>query len=287
ISAWWKLSWVLGSSSGGGAPHKYFGKWPFRRVLGAQELASVLLSLANLAAHLHCLARLTRHCRTLRAEGQHKAQVVGEGVVGPPYPYLWLWRGYGLLHANAWVCSAVFHCRDTWATERLDYCSADAVVAASLAAACIRAGGLSRPRQAAPVLAAVGVALLAHLRYMLLIKFDYGWNVKVCVAAGVATALVWLLWSWASAHPARGLLLTFLLAAHAALLLELLDFPPLLALGASQGDAKLGLLDAHALWHATTVPLTYLFYAFLRRDATFLATPAAQAGSMRSSVKRD
>lgn len=28
----------------------------------------------------------------------------------------------------------------------------------------------------------------------------------------------------------------------------------------------LGLLDAHASWHAATVPLTYVFYAFLQED---------------------
>ncbi len=33
---------------------KYFGKWPFMRVAGAQELLSSLLSLANLVAHVHC-----------------------------------------------------------------------------------------------------------------------------------------------------------------------------------------------------------------------------------------
>ena len=39
------------------------------------------------------------------------------------------------------------------------------------------------------------------------------------------------------------------------MLLEVLDFPPLL-----------GVLDAHALWHAATAPLAYLFYGFIQGD---------------------
>jgi hypothetical protein len=31
--------------------------------------------------------------------------------------------------------------------------------------------------------------------------------------------------------------------------------------------AAMGLVDAHALWHAATVPLTYLFYTFIMADA--------------------
>ncbi len=31
-------------------------------------------------------------------------------------------------------------------------------------------------------------------------------------------------------------------------------------------EMGLGLLDAHALWHAATVPLTFLFYRFLGAD---------------------
>ena len=39
-------------------PEKYFGKWPFVRLGLMQEPASVVLSLANLAANAHCLIRL-------------------------------------------------------------------------------------------------------------------------------------------------------------------------------------------------------------------------------------
>ncbi len=47
---------------------------------------------------------------------------------------------------------------------------------------------------------------------------------------------------------------------NGATLFEVLDFPPLLSL-----------LDAHALWHAATAPLTYLLYGFLDSDVRWAA----------------
>jgi hypothetical protein len=107
------------------------------------------------------------------------------------------------------------------------------------------------------VVGALALALAAHWRYMLLVKFDYGWNMQFCTALGVASAAGWLAFVTATRHPARGTMYAFLLLCHAALLLELLDFPPVL-----------GLLDAHACWHAATVPLTVLFYRFVERTAS-------------------
>ena len=143
----------------------------------------MVLSLANLAAHAMCLAALLRHLRQpqppsgprcltggsaaaalldapLRPKGTDKRLACAgrsgtlatarhdnpAGGTGPSirYPYAWLWLGYGVAHANAWFMSAVFHTRDTRLTERLDYCSADVVMALSLLAMLVRALGLRR-----------------------------------------------------------------------------------------------------------------------------------------------
>ncbi|GLC42014.1 amino acid permease [Pleodorina starrii] len=260
---------------------KYYGKWPFLRVLGMQELASVLASLANLLAHALCLSRL--RAEALRASPHARASPL-QAVVSPqpapvaavhtpgygngsrsPYPFLWLWTAYGCLHINAWVWSAVFHSRDTRLTERLDYTSAICLVAFGLFAVLFRIlWGPTRRRllAAAAAGAAVAAGLARHLHYMLRVKFDYGWNMRVCVAAGLATAGLWLAWCWATRHPGRHRMYAFLLLAHTAMLLELLDFPPLA-----------GLLDAHAAWHVATVALTPLFYSWLRSDAAAALEP--------------
>ncbi len=46
---------------------------------------------------------------------------------------------------------------------------------------------------------------------------------------------------------------------NASVLLELLDFAPLL-----------WTFDSHALWHATTAPVHFIWYSFLIDDALFL-----------------
>ncbi|KAL0025835.1 hypothetical protein WJX79_004783 [Trebouxia sp. C0005] len=99
-----------------GSKCKYFGKWPFQRVFGIQELLSVIFSLANLAAHAHNIYKL----RTAHLTNQHQPSF------GSSQGPVWgLWYTYALGSINAWWWSAVFHSRDTYVTERLDYLSAD------------------------------------------------------------------------------------------------------------------------------------------------------------------
>ena len=43
-----------------------------------------------------------------------------------------------------------------------------------------------------------------------------------------------------------------------AMLLEIYEFPPIM-----------GYVDSHALWHATAIPITYLWWSFVRGDAVF------------------
>jgi hypothetical protein len=259
-------------AASGGAPVKYFGKWPFTRLLGMQaralvprgcavrsacaracrlgrraltvaaravlqEPVSVAMSLANLWAHARGFARL-------------------RSALPPAYPLRALWTGYALLNGNAWVWSAVFHVRDTRPTEALDYFSADALLVYALFAALVRVGGLARPRHWAPLAAALAAALGLHVHHMAFVRFDYGYNMCACVLLGVAHSLLWLCWAHATRHPQRGRLTAVLLAAHAASLLELLDFAPVA-----------GALDAHALWHAATPAVTLAWYAFLAADA--------------------
>ena len=50
-----------------GSAVKYYGKWPFQRVLGMQEVFSVVFSLANLAAHAHNLRKLQLACDSISA----------------------------------------------------------------------------------------------------------------------------------------------------------------------------------------------------------------------------
>lgn len=271
------------AAAAAGPVYKYFGKWPFIRVLGAQEIASVVFSIANLLAHLHNIYRYIQYTRALpkavhAGPGAAAARAAGGNVVHHHhhqsllYPYYWLWIGYSLVNINAWWWSTVFHCRDTKVTEKFDYFSADLTVAAGLAVVLIRSLQLQHPAQVVLLGLCISSGLLNHIYYMAFIKFDYGYNMKVCIAVGLATACAWVVWVAVVKHPGRKTVYQFMGLVHAAMLLEVLDFPPML-----------WLFDAHALWHAVTVPLTYLWYKFVFSDVAWVARGNGNSGMCRCS----
>lgn len=53
-----------------------------------------------------------------------------------------------------------------------------------------------------------------HMFYMLRIKFDYGWNMQLCVTLGLLQALLWISWSQLSRHPARCTITLSMLHVH-------------------------------------------------------------------------
>ena len=220
----------------GRATLQYNGKWPFVRVLGMQEACAVAFSLANLAAHA---SGLRRSWSALRAAGRRRA----------------VWREFGVLAVHGWAWAALFHARDLRWTERGDYFSAILFILAGLFTAVLHVLDASGVRNAVLVwllraLCAGGFA--AHARTMTR-SFDYGRHMLISFALGAVHALTWVAW-WTrarrtSATAWRGVALNALAYASAAF--ELLDFPPIL-----------GLLDAHALWHASTAPLGHLLWVY-------------------------
>ncbi|KAK8507468.1 hypothetical protein V6N12_072726 [Hibiscus sabdariffa] len=222
----------------GNGPVKYHGKWPFKRVFGIQEPASVVFSALNLAMHFHgWLSFFILVSYNLPLRQSKKAY----------YEFATLWHVYGFLSMNSWLWSAVFHSRDVDLTEKLDYSSAVALLGYSLILAILRCFNVrveaARVMVAAPFLAFV----TTHILYLNFYTFDYGWNMKVCVVMGVAQLLIWAIWAGVTRHPYRWKCWVVVIGGGLAMLLEIYDFPP-----------YQGFFDAHAIWHATTIPLTYL-----------------------------
>lgn len=93
---------------------------------------------------------------------------------------------------------------------------------------------------------------------LMTILWHSGLNMIVCVVIGVLQLIIWAVWGWVTKHPARYRLWMVLFGASLATLLEVYDFPPLW-----------GFFDAHAIWHATTIPITYFWWSFIKDDATF------------------
>lgn len=236
----------------GHEPVKYHGKWPFKRVYGFQEPVSVAFSALNLAVHFHgWLSFFILMYYKLPVRPDKRTY----------YEYTSLWHVYGLLSMNSWFWSSVFHSRDVDFTEKLDYSSAVALLGFSLILAVLRAFNVrdeaARVMVAAPLIAFV----TTHILYLNFYKLDYGLNMKVCVAMGIGQLLLWAVWAGVTWHPSRWKLWVVVVGGAAAMLLEIYDFPP-----------YLGYVDAHALWHATTIPLTYLWWSFIRDDADFMTT---------------
>mmetsp|Transcript_33767 Transcript_33767/g.64597 ORF Transcript_33767/g.64597 Transcript_33767/m.64597 type:complete len:296 (+) Transcript_33767:3-890(+) len=223
---------------------KYHGKWPFLRILGFQEIASSIFSVANLAAHLHGLIRLRRATRGLKHG----------------YPYLHLVQFQTIVNVNAWVWSMVFHARDLPMTEALDYLSANVVLFSGILLIAARVLSCQQPSEWALMALPALAGLCLHMHYMLAVKFDYGWNMKLCLILGAVQALAWVIWSQWVQHIARWKFLAFFVGIHAGLLLEVLDFPPFLEL-----------FDAHSLWHAYTPPFVYMWYSLFISDAMWMS----------------
>jgi hypothetical protein len=85
-----------------------------------------------------------------------------------------------------------------------------------------------------------------------------GWNMKVCIAMGAVQLLAWAIWAGVTHHPSRFKLWVVVFGGALAMLLEVYDFPP-----------YKGYADAHSMWHASTIPLTYLWWSFIKDDAEF------------------
>ncbi|ORY75318.1 Per1-like-domain-containing protein [Leucosporidium creatinivorum] len=238
---------------------QFNGKWPFHRMASVQEPLSVLFSLANLWAHWR---------------GWRDLGKMGSGAEG--------------------LRKAVFHTRDVDWTEKADYFSAAGGMLCGLWIAGVRLGGLygsagaGNGRRGPRSAIRRGWALLcstifgAHCLYLAKgDRFDYGYNMRFNVIVALAQIFLWAAWSayhqfilpkpspFLSVHPSSSSKPTRASHSHLPLLpllllpaltaLELLDFAPI-------GPFGLRMLDAHALWHLSTVAVVRMWYGFLEKD---------------------
>ncbi|ODQ66335.1 Per1-like protein, partial [Nadsonia fulvescens var. elongata DSM 6958] len=222
---------------------QFHGKWPFIRLWGMQEPASVLFSLMNLIPHAVGYTVLKQHPSS--HEGMKK-----------------YYKGFALVGANTWIWSAIFHTRDFVLTERLDYFSAALTMMVSFFVCAIRMFSLAGPQQkkARYALALVCSFLyLSHVSYLSLVKFSYSYNMAANVAVGLIQTLMWTIFSLREYIRTKRLSALVPLATvwsiTAASSLELFDFPPWWYI-----------VDAHSLWHLATVLPTTWWYRWMTID---------------------
>lgn len=226
---------------------QYYGKWPFVRVIGAQEVFSVLFSLGNFLACIYGYFFIYRNKKsTTLVTWMDSLHFVAF-----------------LITCNTWLQSALFHYRDTPVTEKLDYFSACLCILSSLPVALIRTLKVkSAKKQFFYFVLPVLLLYLQHIAYMTFVEFDYGYNVKFNAVFGISTNLVWLryaLFKLKSSAELKGMLLRFVGMNVASMAMVAFDFPPLF-----------DLIDMHALWHLSTIPITIYWYKLLALDHQIL-----------------
>jgi hypothetical protein len=243
---------------------QFHGKWPFMRMLGIQEPASVLFSVLNFIPHyygLQTISKLTAISGT-----------ISDTTALTPF-LVFVYKGFAFVGMNAWIWSSVFHVRDFVLTERLDYFSAGLTITYGFFTAAIRVFRLDLPQYAnfryLLILVCI-TAYVSHVSYLSFVTFSYSYNMLANVIVGILQNILWIYHSISSYQASKtsngnsswklwpGLIV---LSITLAMSLELFDFPPIL-----------DILDAHALWHAGTVLPTMWWYAYMKRDIKELKT---------------
>lgn len=174
------------------------------------------------------------------------------------YPLRKYYLLFGYFGLASWIFSIIFHTRDFYWTEKLDYFAAGASVLYGMYFTPIRIFRLYREgrrrRSVLRVWTMFCLTLYAmHVGYLTLWSWDYTYNMAANVAVGIVQNILWTAFSiyqfqkvqrtWA-AWP--GLIVAWIILAMG---LELFDFAP--------WDR---MIDAHSLWHLGTVGPTIWWY---------------------------
>jgi hypothetical protein len=231
---------------------QFHGKWPFKRLLATQELASVVFSVLNFIPHW---------INSKRAWGKYTAtRPTKEGGVKALYLHIY---AVSIITSIAWVCSTVFHIRDLDVTEKLDYYFAGLTVLSGFHYLVIRVWHLHNNRQARlRVTALCAVLFLYHLG-----RLTWDWSYTYNMQANVFIALLQysLLLLLAYRHYRKGRVQLAVMPLYLigsvlfGMSFELFDFFWLA-----------GQLDAHAVWHAVTVIPGFHLYDFFFQDVETL-----------------
>ncbi|CAO0789223.1 unnamed protein product [Mucor circinelloides] len=222
--------------------YQYYGKWPFYRCFGIQEPASVIFSIGNGLVHAFYFRQIQKQV-----------------------PSGYFLKGFMLLYTtigvNAWLWSTIFHSRDTKFTELMDYLSAGLLVLYSLYYAILRVYRLTNSLLVQTLGILFICLFVTHVGYLIIVTFDYVYNMYANVIVGGCQIAVWVGWflvQTVQQTPARSyahLAVISGVGVSLAMCLELFDFPPLFRV-----------FDAHSLWHLSTIPLSIVWYKFLLQD---------------------
>lgn len=243
---------------------KYYGHWPFIRYMGLEEPASVVFSMLNALPHvIFILVTLTSSHVSKRIPSLSLWSYSSTYFMRP-----WL-VFYPILALLSWSSAVVFHAQKTSLTSLVDYLTAFVFIFYAFWIALRRVWGRNANTYLVTLTFIVLCVLCCYRVYMMInghVSFDD--HMKLSIGLAVCSVVIWGVWIFIisklendvmnndTKYHRKWLCLCCQLLFCFASLLEIFDFPPLL-----------GIFDAHSLWHASTVPLAFIWYHFWHRDS--------------------
>lgn len=162
---------------------QFYGKWPFIRIFGMQELFSVLFSIANFQINYINLFKVMRHYNRIKLLNSDWALMLRQ--------YLQLI----VVSLIGWTFSTLFHMRDNPLTETLDYFGAAAIIMSNFNAIFIRYFGLYKNKHQLLRKLFQSILMIIFIFHCVKLKknWDYDYNVKYNLFFGVSAMILWIL----------------------------------------------------------------------------------------------
>ena len=271
---------------------QFHGKWPFRRVLGAQEFASVVFSIGNFIPHYSGFRKVLKARHNTNSSAFNNVLLLA------------------LVTMAAWIALTIFHYRDTIITERTDYFLAGGTVLCGFYTITHRVFKLYLPeaRNKSRLLSAA--CLLVYVGHVtkLILDWLYTYNMQANIFVAILQNLVWCMlcfqlylkyYQLEHSEPLehnknhlpfinfKRIILPSFYARSAktyslyplflgaiviiGMSLEIFDFAPIFYF-----------VDAHALWHLVTIiPATYGLYDWLIWDISVNVIPELEEAELK------
>ncbi|KAH3679753.1 hypothetical protein WICPIJ_008547 [Wickerhamomyces pijperi] len=230
---------------------QFHGKWPFRRILFTQEFFSTLFSMLNFIPHFINFQKLNKLYRSTH----NSKKVLYFNVLL-----------MSVVAMGAWTFSSIFHIRDLIITERLDYFFAGATVLSGFHAMVIRVFRFDLDEKKRKLTSYICLAMYAYHFIRLNIDWSYTYNMQANIAVAIAQYVLFIMLAYKhyKANPKQRELYILPLALIASVVFgmsfEVFDFVQL--------DWQ---VDAHAVWHLSTIVPSFWLYDFFYLDIDSLS----------------
>uniref|UniRef100_A0AC34QVM5 Post-GPI attachment to proteins factor 3 n=2 Tax=Panagrolaimus sp. JU765 TaxID=591449 RepID=A0AC34QVM5_9BILA len=178
-----------------------------------------------------------------------------------------IWKYYCYIGIIIWMFSTIFHSRDFWLTELLDYFGAFGIVCYTFYVSIIFTfPWLQRNQDGLKInyfIAGCLIAFYSTRVLLFLTGIDYGLNMFYCIILSIITGIIYITWILKEIIQGKkreslkylGIIIGIGLISAC---FEILDFPPIL-----------WIIDAHSIFHALTIPTPLLLAKFAYEESEY------------------